>query len=157
MKFLTSAILALALASCGGDPLDGTWNLSGNLSALGTQIPYTGTATFKNSTKAFTIDLNTTGALTATIEAIGTYSDTSTTLTLNPSAINPTGTTEGTSSTDTDGSACLALKAAGGAKVCFPKTQTNPFTIVSGTLTTSVTFTSAGTASALTLSGTKAK
>ncbi len=153
MRLFIASLLTLSVAACGGDALTGTWKDPGGSIPLpqtlgGTPVAANETVVFNGNVTPKTVDITiavTFGGASDTIEAKGTYTDSGSSL-----ALTITGFTSASgdpTEVSADGSSqCIKIGALGDAELCVKSPQTNSYTIVGGTLSTSVSDTVGGVA-----------
>jgi hypothetical protein len=138
LRLARSLFFALALSACASaDPLDGTWRQPNGTTSLpdGTPLSVDATLDLQSATSTFDLDIVlAVGGLTDSIDARGAYIDGGDELTLRIDAITVTPESGNTAYVADDGSQCVVLMGFGGANVCFPTPQTNPYTLSGDTL-----------------------
>lgn len=139
-----AALLVLGAGCAGDDPLHGAWvqpegstELPGGMGTLAVDATLTLDGRAEPSTFVLALALSL-EPLTDRLDARGTYERDGDRLTLRfeevaspPEAENPTRVAE-------DGARCVGLNGFGGAEVCFPSPQTNPYVLGDDTLAVTI-------------------
>ena len=135
-----AALCALVLSACGSGSLTGTWSATGVPFTFGsTAMTLYPTVTFDDKNNATIKLVAHEGDIVITATAQGTFTSTSTQLTITlPNTISAkSGDTTLTATKDADGAQCVTIA---GAKLCFPSPQTNTYAIAADKLTMTVNY-----------------